>query len=203
MGKVVRLGMRNLLKSGLEVAGLVLLVASTNNCAAQGMPLGPPPPFKPVVTVRGGGIDHYAPYRVPQRVVQGYVRDKNSAGIGRALVFLRDERTTQVRQMLADDNGNYLFGGLPLGHDYHVWVTIGTVETEKKFVSAAYGSHDVTMNFKLEGESVRPIVAPATSVLLKTPQVGTPTPPTAASSESTPAELHLSSLQRGMVHPRF
>jgi len=140
-----------LLRDGLALLGAFLVI--NRYAAAQGAPLGTPPPFQPVVTVRGGGIEHNAPYRVPQRVVQGVVRDAKEKGISRAEVFLRDERTSKVRQMLADENGNYLFGGLPLEHDYQVWAKVGQTITPKRPVSSFISVHDVTLDFHIPIET--------------------------------------------------
>jgi hypothetical protein len=81
------------------------------------------------------------------------VRDANEKGIARAEVFLKDEKTSQVRQMLADDNGNYLFGGLPLSDDYQVWAKVGDRDTAKRPVSSYIGMHDVTVNFHIPADT--------------------------------------------------
>lgn len=141
-------------QSGIGQLQTIVLVFLTSLffggfAVAQGSPLEPPPPFKPVVSIRGGGVEHNAPYRVPQRVVQGTVRDANNIGIPRAEVFLKDEKTSQIRQMLADDKGKYLFGGLSLADDYHVWAKVGEASTPKRPVGSFIGMHDVTVDFHL------------------------------------------------------
>ncbi|ADV83459.1 carboxypeptidase-like regulatory domain-containing protein [Terriglobus saanensis] len=140
-----------LLPASLTVSSIFLILSRCS--AAQGSPLEAPAPFKSVVTVRGGGIEHNAPYRVPQRVVQGFVRDANEKGIAQAEVFLRDEKTSQMGQMLADENGNYLFGGLPLEHDYQVWAKVREIITPKRPVRSFIGMHDVTINFHIPTNS--------------------------------------------------
>ncbi|AFL88342.1 hypothetical protein Terro_2430 [Terriglobus roseus DSM 18391] len=139
------------LRSCLALAGAILIFGRF--AAAQGAPLAGPAPFKAIVSVRGGGVERNAPYRVPQRVVQGVVRDGHEKGIPRAEVFLKDDRTLKVRQLLADENGNYIFGGLPLDHDYQVWAKAGEITTPVKPVSSFMGMHDVTMNFHIAADS--------------------------------------------------
>lgn len=133
-------------RPGLVIAITILLPVGI----ASGQRLGPPTPHKPTVTMHGGGVDQNAPYRIPQRTVQGVVRDTNNKGVARAEVHLKDMETAYERVVLADDSGAYQFGGLPLDHDYEVWVQRDKLKTPFRPISSLVTTHDLEFDFRIE-----------------------------------------------------
>jgi hypothetical protein len=51
--------------------------------------LGPPPPFKPVVSIRYGGA-YNGPRYAPQRTILGLVKDEDGQVVSSAMVYMKD-----------------------------------------------------------------------------------------------------------------
>lgn len=97
-----------------------------------------------------GDINNSTPKVVPQRVLQGVVRDKDGVPLKGAMVYLKDDKTTTTRSMLADDKGNFRFVQLSRSAEYKVWAQAQDKKTPAKLVSSFETKDEITRNLQME-----------------------------------------------------
>ncbi len=85
-----------------------------------------------------------------QRVVHGKVEDKSGAGIGGAVVYLKDSRNASVKSAIADKEGDYRFVQLALNTDYEIWAQSDTVKSATKSISQFDSKNDITITLKID-----------------------------------------------------
>ncbi len=97
-----------------------------------------------------GDINNSTPKVVPQRVLQGVVRDKEGAPVKGAMVYLKDDKNSSVRSMLADEKGNFRFVQLSRSAEYKVWAQVQDKKTPTKAVSSFETKDEITRNLQME-----------------------------------------------------
>ncbi len=73
--------------------------------------------------------------RVNQRVLTGTVMDKNDQPIPNAVVYLKNEKTLNVRTFFAQKDGAYRFPQLERNVDYEVYAELDGKRSDTKTVS--------------------------------------------------------------------
>ncbi len=73
--------------------------------------------------------------RSNQRVLMGVVLDKNDQPIPNAVVYLKNEKTLNVRTFFAQKDGTYRFPQLERNVDYEVYAEIDGKRSDTKTVS--------------------------------------------------------------------
>jgi Carboxypeptidase regulatory-like domain len=73
--------------------------------------------------------------RVNQRVLTGVVMDKNDQPIPNAVVYLKNEKTLNVRTFFAQKDGTYRFPQLERNVDYEVYAELDGKRSDTKTVS--------------------------------------------------------------------
>jgi hypothetical protein len=126
------------------MTGAVLLLCSMASSAAAQQPIGPPPPFKPVVTVRYGGA-YNGPRNAPQRTIIGLVKNKEGEIMCDAMVYLKDIQAKSTLVAIADSTGSFRFGSLSLEHDYEVWAEAGELISTKRSVTTFMTQNEVSL----------------------------------------------------------
>ncbi len=129
-------------------AGLMGLVAATAAAQAPGM----------VHTGGVGGIGRNADTMSydtkkgppPVRVVQGTVLDPSGAPIKGAMVYLKDDKTAQVRSMLADEHGKFRFMALSFTVDYKLWAQAKDKKSNERPISSMDTKEELTRDLKVE-----------------------------------------------------
>ncbi len=97
-----------------------------------------------------GDINNSTPKAVPQRVLQGVVRDKSGAPVKGAMVYLKDDKNANVRSMQADDKGAFRFVQLSRSAEYKVWAQVHDKKTPVKAVSSFEANDEITRNLQME-----------------------------------------------------
>jgi len=85
-----------------------------------------------------------------QRIVHGRVEDKSGAGIKGAVVYLKDDRSSQVKSAIADDDGGYRFVQLSLNTDYELWAQVESKRSPTKSISSFDSKPDITITLKID-----------------------------------------------------
>ncbi len=85
-----------------------------------------------------------------QRVVHGRVEDKSGAVIKGAVVYLKDDRSSQVKSAISLDDGTFRFVQLSLNSDYELWAQLGAVKSKTKSISSFDSKSDITLDLKIE-----------------------------------------------------
>lgn len=135
---------------GSGMASAVLILGSVASSAAGqqsvgGQPIGaPPPPFKPVVTVRYGGA-YNGPRTAPQRTITGLVKNKEGEVMSDAMVYLKDIQGKSTLVSIVDFTGSFHFGPLSLDHDYEVWAEAGELKSPKRSISTFMAQNAVSL----------------------------------------------------------
>ena len=97
-----------------------------------------------------GNINNTTPKVVPQRVLQGVVRDKDGTPLKGAMVYLKDDKSTNIRSMLADDKGAFRFVQLSRSGEYKVWAQSQEKRSPVKAVSSFETKDEITRNLQME-----------------------------------------------------
>lgn len=84
---------------------------------------------------QGSGDDSGKKTRVNQRVLTGTVMDKNDQPIANAVVYLKNEKTLNVRTFFAQKDGTYRFPQLERNVDYEVYAELDGKRSDTKTVS--------------------------------------------------------------------
>lgn len=85
-----------------------------------------------------------------QRVVQGKVTDKGEAGIGGAVVYLKDDRSLAVKSFISETDGGYRFGQLSDGTDYELWAESNGKKSPVKTISSFDTKKSFQINLKID-----------------------------------------------------
>lgn len=112
------------MKKPLQLLFLSLVLLSCGAWQLQ-LPLGTQPPKD----------DTDKKARVNQRVLTGTVMDKEDKPIASAVVYLKNEKTLNVRTYFADKDGNYRFPQLERNVDYEVYAELDGKRSDTKTVS--------------------------------------------------------------------
>ncbi|MEZ2346507.1 carboxypeptidase-like regulatory domain-containing protein [Terriglobus sp. RCC_193] len=112
------------------------------SAAAQGY--GPPPPFKPVVTIRYGGA-YNGPRYAPHRTILGLVKDGDGQVVSGAMVYLKDVQGKSILVATVDSAGAFHFGSLSLEHDYEIWAEAGELKSSIRSVTTFMTQNEISM----------------------------------------------------------
>ena len=85
-----------------------------------------------------------------QRIVHGRVEDKSGAVVKGAVVYLKDDRSSQVKSAISLDDGTFRFVQLSLNSDYELWAQLGAVKSKTKSISSFDSKSDITIDLKIE-----------------------------------------------------
>ncbi len=85
-----------------------------------------------------------------QRIVHGRVEDKAGAVVKGAVVYLKDNRSSQVKSAISLDDGTFRFVQLSLNSDYELWAQLGAVKSKTKSISSFDSKSDITIDLKIE-----------------------------------------------------
>ena len=132
----------------LAVAGVVFILAVVS---AQAQAYGPPPPFRPMASVRFGGA-YDGPRYAAQRTILGSVKDEDDQVVSSAMVYMKDVQAKCTIVMFADANGAFRFSSLSLDHDYEVWAESGEVKSPIRSVTSFMTQNEVTMPLRMRAE---------------------------------------------------
>lgn len=134
------------------VAGL-LASATTAKAQHPGATAGMPGKA-PTASINFGGSG--GPREAPHRTIVGHVLGKNGKPLSDAMVYLKDDRTSEVRTLLVGEDGSYRFGPLPLTNDYSIWAEDKGMRTRVRAVSSLMETQYVSFSLAFD-ESATPI----------------------------------------------
>ncbi|MGH9522544.1 MAG: carboxypeptidase regulatory-like domain-containing protein [Terriglobales bacterium] len=83
------------------------------------------------------------------RSLQGQVTDDN-AGVGNAIVYLKNTKTLAVKTYIADDKGMYHFNALSPNIDYEIYAEKDGRKSDTKTLSSFDSRKQATINLKLK-----------------------------------------------------
>ena len=120
------------------------------SAGAQG-PGGPPPPVKPVVSLRYGGAYNGPRYNA-HRTILGSVKDEEGQAVSSAMVYMKDVQAKSTVAASVDSNGAFRFGSLSLDHDYEIWAEAGELKSPVRSVTTFMTQNEVTMPLLVRAE---------------------------------------------------
>lgn len=131
-------------------AGLMILAMGT--AAAQAPGMVHTGPAAGIGNTRGLDLGNYDTKAPPPaiRVVTGSVLDANGAPVKGAMVYLKDTKTSEVRSMLADENGKYRFMSLSFKADYKLWAQIKDKKSPERPISSMDPKAELNRDLKIE-----------------------------------------------------
>lgn len=128
-----------------------LLMFFSSGLSAGAQAAGPPPPFKPMASVRFG--DAYSgPRELPHRTILGLVKDEDGKVVPGAMVHMRDIQAKSTLVAFVDDNGTFRFGSLSLRHDYEIWAEAGERKSPTRSVTTFMTQNEVSMPLQVRAE---------------------------------------------------
>jgi uncharacterized surface anchored protein len=71
-----------------------------------------------------------------QRVVQGKVYAASGAAQAGAVVYLKNEKSLEIKTYISTQDGMYRFGQLGTGEDYQLWAEFGGHKSKTRTISA-------------------------------------------------------------------
>ncbi len=84
------------------------------------------------------------------RALSGEVSDKDGAPTEKAVVYLKNTKTLQVRTYIADSKGTFHFQGLSFNVDYQVHAEHEGASSSTKTVSSFDNRKEVRLSLKVE-----------------------------------------------------
>ena len=84
------------------------------------------------------------------KTLTGQVVDKDGRGLAQAVVYLKNERTLEVRTHIADGEGNYRFNGLNPEIDFAVHAEHGGASSRTRTVSSFDAKKDVYLVLEID-----------------------------------------------------
>jgi len=84
------------------------------------------------------------------RLVQGTVTDKDDKPLSNAVVYLKDEKSLQVKSYLTDDQGHFRFGQLSMANDYEIWADHSGTHSKTKHISSFNSKATVDYSLKID-----------------------------------------------------
>ena len=124
-----------LLGTALMGTGLTLLVSSSRAASPQARFPRPP----------DTRVDPRAP-----KTLTGQVVDPDGRGLAQAVVYLKNERTLDVRTHIADGEGNYRFNGLNPEIDFSVHAEHRGASSRTRAVSSFDAKKDVYLVLEID-----------------------------------------------------
>ncbi len=85
-----------------------------------------------------------------QKTVQGKVTSKADAGIGGAVVYLKDDHSLAVKSFISEADGGYRFGQLADGTDYEIWAESDGKKSPIKTISSFDTKKSLQINLKID-----------------------------------------------------
>jgi len=104
----------------------------------------------------GFGLQPFAPRLMAQdrgpvqRIVEGKVLDKSGAAIKGAIVYLKDDRSAQVRSAISLEDGSYRFVQLTQNTDYELWAQIDSRKSKTRSISSFDSRNNFTFNLQID-----------------------------------------------------
>jgi hypothetical protein len=84
------------------------------------------------------------------RSLQGQVLDDRDAGIGGAIVYLKNTKTLAIKTFIADKDGTYRFNALSPNVDYEVYGEKDGKKSDTKTLSSFDSRKQATINLKIK-----------------------------------------------------
>ena len=85
-----------------------------------------------------------------QRTLDGKVLDKSGAAIKGAIVYLKDDRSAQVRSAISLEDGSYRFVQLTQNTDYELWAQIDNRKSKTRSISSFDSRNNFTFNLQID-----------------------------------------------------
>lgn len=119
--------------------------------SAEAQTSGPPPPFKPIVSIRFGGA-YNGPRYVPHRTILGLVKNEDGQVVSDAMVYMKDIQAKSTLVASVDTSGTFRFGSLSLDHDYEIWAEAGELKSPTRSVTTFMTQNEVSMPLLIRAE---------------------------------------------------
>ncbi len=119
--------------------------------SARAQAFGPPPPFRPMVSIRAGGA-YNGPRYAPQRTILGLVKNEDGQVVSSAMVYMKDVQAKSTLVALVDPSGAFRFGSLSLDHDYEIWAEAGELKSPIRSVTTFMTQNEVSMPLLVRAE---------------------------------------------------
>jgi hypothetical protein len=88
--------------------------------------------------------------KVPKlRTVEGEVCNKGGTPIQGAVVYLKDEKSLEVKSYLSDEQGHFHFRQLSMSLDYDLWAELNGKRSKTKNISQFNSKPDLRYKLKL------------------------------------------------------
>ena len=143
---------QTLLRSGVVALGLLAALPALPELPLLASPSLPSalssPPQARFPRPADGRVDPRAP-----KTLTGQVVDKEGKGLAQAVVYLKNERTLEIRTHIADGEGNYRFNGLNPEIDFSVHAEHRGASSSTRTVSSMDGKKDVYLVLEIAPNS--------------------------------------------------
>lgn len=84
------------------------------------------------------------------RAIEGQVVDKGNNPIPKAIVYLKDAKTLQMRTYIADDTGSFHFRGLSPNNDYEIHAEHDGTSSSVRTISSFDSRKEINVTLKID-----------------------------------------------------
>ena len=131
--------------AALALLGALFLGFAPTLLASPSLAASPPSPQVRFPRPSDGRVDPNAP-----KTLTGQVVDKEGKGLGQAVVYLKNQRTLEVRTHISDGEGNYRFNGLAPETDFAVHAEHRGASSSTRTVSSFDDKKDVYLVLEID-----------------------------------------------------
>lgn len=129
----------------LALLGAILMGPAQTLLVSPSLAASPPPPQARFPRPPDGRVDPRAP-----KTLTGQVVDKAGKGLAQAVVYLKNQRTLEVRTHISDEEGKYRFNGLNLETDFAVHAQHRGASSSTRTVSSFDDKKDVYLVLEID-----------------------------------------------------